>query len=753
MEETESRKAIAAFMAFGTKGDVYPIAAIAAAFAVDQKRHRVVLVTHSAHESLAPHLEERHVGFVAIESPPVLSVPENHDSAEEIDFSLQKKAITREHRQQCYSAVEQIFGPGPSMESDFILINFFALEGWSLAELFRVRCIIAAPYVVPYSAPSAFENHFRMELPLLYKCLQAAPSGKVCWKDVTHWMWPLFTNNWGSWRSDDLNLSSCPFTHIDRLLAIKCSCLWVLVSPHGMAIFVSSQVTSFFEISSFSASHFHRTNMGFLRNPRAFLQVLQTVLGITNYRFILFTAGYEPLDEAVKVIGAETSSQSEREYNEEGVCLFDGRLFCFPGSHSSWGQILCPFMLDQFYWAEKMHWIGVAPEPLNRNHFIPDKLDDSSIRIAANVLLRALKDALSPEVKERALEIAERISREETESRKAIAAFMAFGTKGDVYPIAAIAAAFAVDNQKRHRVVLITLSAHEIFPCGRRLSLENTDNNDILRLNRFSGRARAWREGWSLAELFRVCWKDVTHWMWLLFTDNWGSWRSDDLNLSSCPFTTIGHQMFVFVGFGFSPWNGNFCVRSVEKFQHLVLCRMREQKTKYVHMGFLRNPRAFLRVLQTVLGITNYRFILFTAGYEPLDEAVKVIGAETSSQSEREYNEEGVCLFDGRLFCFPGSHSSWGQILCPFMLDQFYWAEKMHWIGVAPEPLNRNHFIPDKLDDSSIRIAANVLLRALKDALSPEVKERALEIAERISREDGVSEAVKIIKREMNCSK
>ncbi|KAJ4832369.1 hypothetical protein Tsubulata_050955 [Turnera subulata] len=431
MEETESRKAIAAFMAFGTKGDVYPIA------------------------SLAPHLEERHVSLVAIESPPVLSVPENHDSAEEIDFSLQKKAIIREHRQQCYSAVEQIFGPGPSMESDFILINFFALEGWSLAELFRVRCIVAAPYVVPYSAPSTFENHFRMELPLLYKCLQAAPSGKVCWKDVTHWMWPLFTDNWGSWRSDDLNLSSCPFTDpvtglptwhdwpSSPLLLygfskdiVECPGATHNRSGHSIALLIVDERTKDETCSvHLKLHHFLRTpasvppifiglssagrQHGFLRNPHAFLRVLQTALGITSYRFILFTAGYEPLDEAVKVIGAETSSQSEREYNEEGFCLFDGRLFCCRGGstasalHAGIPQILCPFMLDQFYWAEKMHWIGVAPEPLNRNHLIPDKLDDLSIRIAANVLLRAIKDALSPEVKERALEIAERISRED----------------------------------------------------------------------------------------------------------------------------------------------------------------------------------------------------------------------------------------------------------------------------------------------------------------------------------------------------
>ncbi|KAH9685892.1 hypothetical protein KPL70_014152 [Citrus sinensis] len=48
-------------------------------------------------------------------------------------------------------------------------------------------------------------------------------------------------------------------------------------------------------------------------------------------------------------------------------------------------------------------------------------------------------------------------------------------------------------------------------------------------------------------------------------------------------------------------------------------------------MGFLKNPEAFLRVLQTVLHTTTYRFVLFTAGYEPLDTAIRVMAPGTSS--------------------------------------------------------------------------------------------------------------------------
>lgn len=70
-------------------------------------------------------------------------------------------------------------------------------------------------------------------------------------------------------------------------------------------------------------------------------------------------------------------------------------------------------------------------------------------------------------------------------------------------------------------------------------------------------------------------------------------------------------------------------------------------------MGFLKDPHAFICVLQTVLKITNYRFILFTAGYEPLESVVRMLAAEVSSD-QRHLSEDCVSLFSGRLFTFSG---------------------------------------------------------------------------------------------------
>ncbi|XP_050210577.1 uncharacterized protein LOC126660906 isoform X3 [Mercurialis annua] len=424
----EKRKAVALFMAFGTKGDVYPIAAIAAAFACDQKQYRVVLITHSAHESLRSHLESGHVTYLPIESPPVLSVYENDDSAgfHELEFLHQKRIITTEHRQECHSAVEGIFGSSPSMKEDFMVINFFALEGWSLAELNRVRCVVAAPYVIPYSAPSSFECHFRKEFPVLYEYLQQASADKVCWKDVIHWMWPLFAENSGLWRSDDLNLSACPLTDPVTGLPtwhnwppsplllygfskeivecpdywpsnVRVCGFWFLPTEWQFSCKKCGEISAHYSPGStrtkeeICAAHvklesFLKSSvlppvfiglssigsMGFLKHPQAFLWVIQTVMEITDFKFILFTSGYEPLDDAVKVIATKTSSADQGlTYNEEGICLFDGRLFCFPGSPNQYDTIQlaiskmsgCNTSWGQHYMQESLRFVAKLDFP------------------------------------------------------------------------------------------------------------------------------------------------------------------------------------------------------------------------------------------------------------------------------------------------------------------------------------------------------------------------------------------------------
>lgn len=45
----------------------------------------------------------------------------------ESSFFLQKKKVAIAHRQECYALIERIFGDGPGLDGDLIVINFFAL--------------------------------------------------------------------------------------------------------------------------------------------------------------------------------------------------------------------------------------------------------------------------------------------------------------------------------------------------------------------------------------------------------------------------------------------------------------------------------------------------------------------------------------------------------------------------------------------------------------------------------------------------
>ncbi|WVZ77378.1 hypothetical protein U9M48_025251 [Paspalum notatum var. saurae] len=426
------RRPRAVFLAFGTQGDVFPIAALAAAFARDRQQYAVAFITHSAHRSLAAHLAAINVRYMPVSSPPVLAAKQVEN------ISVRKKAVQMEHMKECLSSVEEIFGSEPSINGDFIVINFFALEGWHLAELFQVKCIVAAPYFVPYSAPASFERKFKQTFPLLYKYFQEAPANTVCWADITHWMWPLFTESWGSWRNDSLNLSPIPFTVGFLITAGSSNKSSFVACAKGATIITVSMVSAKKLWNAQDTGH-----------PVLMLVAFGSFLWLGNFLVANAWSCLEisilhlgPLDSAIKSIASSVTESSGVEapaLGGDSNLLFNGRLFCFLGSipyswlfprcaaavhHAGSGstaaallagipQVTCPFLLDQFYWAERLHWLGVAPEPLQRQHLVPDNDDTWSIQSAADVLLGAIRSALLPETKAQATRIADRLSFED----------------------------------------------------------------------------------------------------------------------------------------------------------------------------------------------------------------------------------------------------------------------------------------------------------------------------------------------------
>ncbi|XXG73523.1 hypothetical protein AAC387_Pa07g2428 [Persea americana] len=73
----------------------------------------------------------------------------------------------------------------------------------------------------------------------------------------------------------------------------------------------------------------------------------------------------------------------------------------------------------------------------------------------------------------------------------------------------------------------------------------------------------------------------------------------------------------------------------------------------------------------------------------------------------------------------------------PFFGDQFFWGDRIHAIGVGPEPIPISELSVERLSD------------AITFMLQPEVKQRAMELAKKIENEDGVAAAVDAFHRHL----
>ncbi|KAH6555663.1 hypothetical protein KP509_1Z237900 [Ceratopteris richardii] len=182
------------FMAFGTQGDVHPLAAVAAGLAQAKPNCSVFFVTHTAHENLVQVLSASDVSVVFVTSPPIVSVSPSASVADFYPHQLInsthqhvnnmdgctgmrcRSTIEDQHRQECLTAIGRILNRERNA-GDLIIMNFFALEGWHLAELYKVPCAVAAPYVIPYRSSLKKKNLYIFLLDCLLD-LEASLKGK-----------------------------------------------------------------------------------------------------------------------------------------------------------------------------------------------------------------------------------------------------------------------------------------------------------------------------------------------------------------------------------------------------------------------------------------------------------------------------------------------------------------------------------------------------------------------------------------------
>lgn len=75
------------------------------------------------------------------------------------------------------------------------------------------------------------------------------------------------------------------------------------------------------------------------------------------------------------------------------------------------------------------------------------------------------------------------------------------------------------------------------------------------------------------------------------------------------------------------------------------------------------------------------------------------------------------------------------SVVVPHMVDQFFWAHRLHLLGAAPAPLPRR------------RLGVGVLAERLEEALRPAPVQAARALAEQLRAEDGLAAAVRVIER------
>lgn len=136
------------FVSFGTRGDVQPLATLAAHVACIQVKS--VIVTHAAHAAWLTPKPWQHLELALVDSPPARGWP-----GEDQTLAGSGEDPTARQRQQTLQAVKDA-------QPSLIVFNLFALEAYSIAEALHVPCIATSPYLIPYRSASYQECTIKM---------------------------------------------------------------------------------------------------------------------------------------------------------------------------------------------------------------------------------------------------------------------------------------------------------------------------------------------------------------------------------------------------------------------------------------------------------------------------------------------------------------------------------------------------------------------------------------------------------------
>ncbi|KAL0026049.1 hypothetical protein WJX79_005299 [Trebouxia sp. C0005] len=415
-------------LAKGTRGDVQPAAVLAHALLSRHPQIVLHFVTHLDHKHwLKDVLHPSSTKCLFLDTLPARTWNTQDDSTKKRDrnetVSQLAEAFQSDHDLgKSIAAIHKSFLLAQEITANqepqrtLIIFNLFSLEALHLAEALGISCLAISPCLLPYTAPNSFPRQFSKAWPALLNALQTSLEGCVSWAEVEHWLWPAFSQRWSTWRRDCLNLTSIPFStceerhalpHSIPLLyglsehviqrpgywpaSVHCCGFWQQQGPHNAA-------DRRRQLQAFITPILHDTSlaewqtdhpllcidfgsmgcMGLLPDPHYLITVLIAALQKADAKGILLTGGWKPLLSAVNMANVgqgQLPMIAAAGSIPHHLLLPDCTAVMHHGGAGTSAAVLtaglphivCPFHFDQFSWAERLTYLGVAVQGSTRD--------------------------------------------------------------------------------------------------------------------------------------------------------------------------------------------------------------------------------------------------------------------------------------------------------------------------------------------------------------------------------------------------
>jgi sterol 3beta-glucosyltransferase len=159
----------------------------------------------------------------------------------------------------------------------------------------------------------------------------------------------------------------------------------------------------------------------------------------------------------------------------------------------------------------------------------------------------------------------------------------------------------------------------------------------------------------------------------------------------------------------------------------------------YVGFGSMsgRHPEHLATIVLEALAKSDQRGLLFTGwgGMRAISVPDSVFVADSAPHGWLFPRMAAVVHHGGAGTTAEGIRAGVPSIILPFMVDQPFWGRRVKALGVGPEPIQQNKLTADRL--------AHAIHAA---ATQPQIKRRAALLGEAIRAEDGVGNAVRVVK-------